>query len=368
MVAPALDTTSPPPDERLHAAIRDLRARFGEEILADRRRLTGLLGDHVPEARREIRLIGLSMDDGLPAELRRLPADQLPLQVQRLATRLETHYGIGGAYARWAVAFWLRTLAIAPPEGFEAGPCAMGGTDAGGAEPVTATQGPPTVRVGADKSRVQAWSSPLRGLSEHKRTLALAGSLVLGTLVLGLWSASLAPEDSAPVAETASEPSPGAATEARPEPVAVARAAPNPPMDEVFTALGPLQGPRTPEATVTHVPGRVLTTRFTVPGSPIRYTVTLRPEAGVTEWLATDSGGRRSRASGSLDRGAPDASGGAWDWSRVAWQGENGLGLGPLCLAVQAGRPAGTDPDGGLVCLYDQTCAASYGCLRMRTR
>jgi hypothetical protein len=118
---------------------------------------------------------------------------------------------------------------------------------------------------------------------------------------------------------------------------------------------------------VTYLPGRALTARFTVPGSPIRYTVTLRPEERRAEWLAVDPTGRRSQGAGSLDRVA-DASGNDWDWSRAAWSAQNGLGLKPLCLAAFAGRAGARDPGGGLVCLYDESCAAAYGCFRMRTR
>ncbi|KAA2234955.1 hypothetical protein [Salinarimonas soli] len=371
MTAPLADAL--PPDERLHAVLRDLRARFGEDLLGDRRRLVSLLGDHVPEARREIRLIGLSLDDGLPAVLRRLPPEQLPLQVHTLATRLETQYGIGGAYARWVVAFWLKAFALDPPAGFEAGPCAPGESPPAPPER-TAPMAPPPP-AGPSGSGVQPRTSPVTGLFRDKRALALGGVLAVVGLGLGLGALSSgATPPPEPQAVAAAPPAPTApivrAEIAAPAPApAVSRAEPAPPVEEVYTALGAAQGARTPEAAVTHVPGRVLVTRFTVPGSPIRYTVTLRPEAAAADWTAIDPQGRRSAASGSLERGAADAAGGVWDWSRVAWRGENGLGLGPLCLAVQAGRAgAPSNPDGGLVCLYDHTCAAAYGCLRMRTR
>jgi hypothetical protein len=145
---------------------------------------------------------------------------------------------------------------------------------------------------------------------------------------------------------------------------AATRADPGPPAS--YAMLAPAASAA--DAPVTWAPGRSLAARFQVPGSPIRYTVTLRQDGAAAAWSALDPDGRRSAGRGTLARVA-DANGHAWDWSRVAWSEENALGLKPLCLAAYAGR-AGGEPDveGGLVCLYDETCAAPYGCLRMRTR
>jgi hypothetical protein len=357
--------SAPTIDDRLHASIRDLRSRFGDGLLEDRRRLTGLLGDHVPEARREIRLVGLSMDDGVPAELRRLPPDQLPLQVQRLATRLENQYGIRPDFAHWVIAFWIRALGLAAPPGFEAGRCLPQEGGEGTLRPVAAAPPPSPAHTPQPAAAPQAGG--LMALIGGAKGIAAGAALLVAVTAAGFWLGAGEPPAPAMQASPrpAPQPAPQAATAQAPAPALDPTPAPLP---ETYAALAPGQGAQTPEAPVTWVPGRSLTARFTVPGSPIRYTVTLRAGEGA-EWTATDPAGRRSRGTGSLDRGAPDANGNAWDWSRVAWMGENALNLQPLCLAAFAGRPGGgADPHGGFVCLYDQSCAASYGCLRMRTR
>lgn len=369
-------------DDKLHAAVTNLRGRFGDGLLDDRRRLVSLLGDHVPEARREIRLIGLSLDDGVPAELRRLPADQVPLQVQRLATRLESQYGIRPDFAQWVIGFWLKVLAIAAPTGFEGG---AGLPREGGPEGTIHAPAAPPIPASAPVSIPPA--APAAGTGGPNRWLALAGgprgvaAAVAGLVALtgvGFWLA--AGEPPAPARQEAprtaavepapAAPAPAAQVPALQVPAPPAAVTPEPaPLPETFAALAPGQGAQTPEAPVTYVPGRSLTARFTVPGSPIRYTVTLRPGESRAEWLAVDPQGRRSSGTGSLDRAAADPNGNEWDWSRVAWTGENALSLRPLCLAAFAGRPgAMRDPHGGFVCLYDESCAGSYGCFRMRTR
>ena len=55
--------------DALARVLAEAQQRFGEAAFRDRRRLIGLLADHVPEAKREIRAVGTAVDEGVPASV-----------------------------------------------------------------------------------------------------------------------------------------------------------------------------------------------------------------------------------------------------------------------------------------------------------
>jgi PQQ-dependent catabolism-associated CXXCW motif protein len=80
--------------DQLAQALRDIRGRLGDGILADRRRLSSLLMDAAPEAKREIRVIGTALDEGVPAALQAAERHMLGLEMDRQANRLEASTGL----------------------------------------------------------------------------------------------------------------------------------------------------------------------------------------------------------------------------------------------------------------------------------
>ncbi|HYE47832.1 MAG TPA: rhodanese-like domain-containing protein [Caulobacter sp.] len=80
--------------DQLAQALHQIRGRLGDAILADRRRLSSLLMDAAPEAKREIRVIGTAIDEGVPAALQGAERRLLGLEMDRQANRLESSTGL----------------------------------------------------------------------------------------------------------------------------------------------------------------------------------------------------------------------------------------------------------------------------------
>ena len=82
------------PYDELAYLLRELAGRFGDTAFTDRRRLVSLLSDRMPEARREIRVVGAAVDERVFELLARARPDGLGMEVERLAAKLENGVGI----------------------------------------------------------------------------------------------------------------------------------------------------------------------------------------------------------------------------------------------------------------------------------
>jgi len=80
--------------DALAKVLRELPGRFGATIFSDRRRVVSVLSDRVPEARREIKVLGSAIDDGVFDALSNARPEQIGLEIDRLAARIETNLGI----------------------------------------------------------------------------------------------------------------------------------------------------------------------------------------------------------------------------------------------------------------------------------
>lgn len=80
--------------DALARVLRELPERFGPAVFSDRRRVVSMLSDRVPEARREIKVLGSAIDDGVFDTLSNAPPEQIGLEIDRLAARFETNLGI----------------------------------------------------------------------------------------------------------------------------------------------------------------------------------------------------------------------------------------------------------------------------------
>jgi PQQ-dependent catabolism-associated CXXCW motif protein len=80
--------------DELAKFLREMAGRFGETAFTDRRRLVSLLSDHMPEARREIRVVGSAVDERVFEALARVRPEQLDLEIERLGAKMEDGLGI----------------------------------------------------------------------------------------------------------------------------------------------------------------------------------------------------------------------------------------------------------------------------------
>ena len=98
----------------LAEALRELALRLGASAFSDRRRLISLLSDRLPEARREIRLVGTAVDEGVPAALAGAERHLVGMEMDRQASRLEAGAGLRPDLARAIVRAFAYSLDLGP--------------------------------------------------------------------------------------------------------------------------------------------------------------------------------------------------------------------------------------------------------------
>ncbi|HEX8661881.1 MAG TPA: rhodanese-like domain-containing protein [Brevundimonas sp.] len=107
--------------DRLAAALQEIRPRFGAGAFADRRRVIGLLADKVPDAKREIRVVGTAIDEGIPAALARTERHLIGVEMDRLANGLEASTGLRLDIARQVTRAFAFAMDLGPlPSIYEA--------------------------------------------------------------------------------------------------------------------------------------------------------------------------------------------------------------------------------------------------------
>jgi PQQ-dependent catabolism-associated CXXCW motif protein len=100
--------------DALAAALHELSGRLGPGAFTDRRRLISLLSDQLPEARREIRLVGTAIDEGVPAALASAERHLVGLEMDRQASRLEASAGLRLDLAKAIVRAFAFALNLGP--------------------------------------------------------------------------------------------------------------------------------------------------------------------------------------------------------------------------------------------------------------
>ncbi len=111
--------------DRLAAILAEARPRLGPNGFAEKRRVIGLLSDKAPDAKREIRAIGVAIDEGVPTVLARTERQLLGVEMDRLVNALEDDTGIRPELARQVVRAFAFALDLGPPPSiYEAGPAA----------------------------------------------------------------------------------------------------------------------------------------------------------------------------------------------------------------------------------------------------
>ena len=117
----ARSTMSAQAFDRLAAVLAEIRPRFGAGAFSDRRRVIGLLADKAPDAKREIRVVGTAIDEGIPAALARTERHLVGVEMDRLANGLEASTGLRLDIARQVVRAFAFAMDLGPlPSIYEA--------------------------------------------------------------------------------------------------------------------------------------------------------------------------------------------------------------------------------------------------------
>lgn len=100
--------------DSLAEVLKALVERFGSDIFNDRRRLISLLADHLPDAKRELRVVRSAVDEGVPAALVSTERHLSGLEMDRQAGRLESGTGLRIDIARQIVRAFAYSLGLGP--------------------------------------------------------------------------------------------------------------------------------------------------------------------------------------------------------------------------------------------------------------
>ncbi len=106
--------------DALANVLADLRQRFGDEAFVNRRRLLGFVADYLPEARRELRIVGTLLDEGTVAALAKCQSQLAGIEMDRQTERLVSGTGMHPDVARNGVRAFAFALGKGPkPSSYE---------------------------------------------------------------------------------------------------------------------------------------------------------------------------------------------------------------------------------------------------------
>lgn len=99
--------------ELVPGALKGLVDRYGTGLLGDAGRLRGLLQDEVPQAKKEISVLLLALEEHVPQDLMRVHSGEpISSLSPRLARRLTDDKALSPDAARWAVNAWAQGLGV----------------------------------------------------------------------------------------------------------------------------------------------------------------------------------------------------------------------------------------------------------------
>ena len=219
--------------DELALLLRELAGRFGDTAFTDRRRLVSLLSDRLPDARRDIRVVGAAVDERVFDLLARARPDGLGMEVERLAAKLESGMGIRSDIAIPVVQACAYGLSLGPlPSVAGAAPlppvpgAAKDDGWVGVSEPVRAA-GAPAAKddgwVGASEP-VRAAAGPAKSGVWRKRLTWAGGAVATVFALLAYLGAHVEPDQPAaprpvPQPTQAPMPQPAMPQPPRPQPV-----------------------------------------------------------------------------------------------------------------------------------------------------
>jgi len=100
--------------DELAMFLREMVGRFGDTAFTDKRRLLSLLSDRLVDARREIKVVGAAIDERAFELLGRAHPEQLAMEIERIAAKLENDLGIRSDVAVPVVRACAYGLSIGP--------------------------------------------------------------------------------------------------------------------------------------------------------------------------------------------------------------------------------------------------------------
>jgi hypothetical protein len=188
--------------DALAKALADIRTGLGEAALGDRRKVIALLSDTLPGAARQIRLVGIAIDNGAVHAIGAARLDRVEFEIDRHAQRADTDLGIRKAImvpVLRAVAFATDRSALpstyAPPD---ATSMVVERRSAPAEDSwVGVTEAPPSQQAPPPAPPVPSAPSPARATAPRAEPTGLGGWLIvwppaLLLLALGLgWIAVL---------------------------------------------------------------------------------------------------------------------------------------------------------------------------------
>jgi outer membrane lipoprotein SlyB len=99
--------------EIVPGALKSLVDRYGQQLLGDASRLRGLLTDEVPQAKREISVLMLALEERVPQDLMRVHSGEpIASLTPRLTRRLTDEKALSPDAAQWAVHAWAQSLGV----------------------------------------------------------------------------------------------------------------------------------------------------------------------------------------------------------------------------------------------------------------
>ena len=169
--------------EQVPPALKSLIDRYGTPLLGDAGRLRGLLQDEVPQAKKEISVLLLALEERVPQDLMRVHSGEPIASLSpRLARRLSEEKSLSTDAARWAVYAWARGLgldSVLPPMETVPGP-AFGGQ----ASPPVPPHSAANERFGDVGSLALPQPSPLQ---DKRVQIGLGALAAIGIAAAGWW-------------------------------------------------------------------------------------------------------------------------------------------------------------------------------------
>ena len=80
--------------DRIAEVLKEANKRYPNDAFVDRRRLNGLLADHIGDADSQIRVVLNALQDGAAEQLLQASSNELGLHINRLASKLERAWGL----------------------------------------------------------------------------------------------------------------------------------------------------------------------------------------------------------------------------------------------------------------------------------
>ncbi len=103
----------------IDTVLKGLLDRYGMGLLDQSNRLKSLLHDEAPEAKREISVLMLALDERVPQDLMRVQSGEPLTSLRpRLARRLIDEKALDRGASDWAVSTWAQGLGVAAPEDY----------------------------------------------------------------------------------------------------------------------------------------------------------------------------------------------------------------------------------------------------------